>query len=149
MTNKNQNVKIVALLPAQKQSNMELLERLVRERVDEILATRQDLLMRPFFDSKRVSDEIRKLQTMVERRKWPKYFERHGCLICKAKKVRRHDQLGMCAKCFGRTTQRLKAIIAEDERNQECAKFATTLESTARRALRYALDTRRDHPPKP
>ena len=148
MNNKNQNVKIVALLPAQKQSNIDLLERLVHERVDEILATRQDLLMRPFFDSKRVSDELRKLQTMVERRKWPEYFKRHGCLICKAKKVP-HLQVGMCLKCHTRTRRRLEAIIAEDERNQEAAKFANTLESTARSALRYALDAKRDGSPKP
>lgn len=139
MNKKSQNVKIVALLPAQKQSDAELLERLVRERVDEILASREDLLMRPFFEaSKRVSTELRNLQTMPERRKWPNYFARYGCVICETREVP-HCALGMCTTCHVRITARLRSILAEDLRAHETAKFASHLESTARRALRYAV----------
>ncbi|HVA16237.1 MAG TPA: hypothetical protein VMV59_00850 [Candidatus Dormibacteraeota bacterium] len=139
MNRKNENLKVVALLPAQKQSDAELLERLVHERVDEILASREDLLLRPFFDSKRVSSELRNLQTMGERRKWPKYFESHGCLICETRDVP-HCALGMCTTCHVRVARRIRAILAEDARAQESAKFANNLESTARRAVRQALN---------
>jgi len=139
MNKKTQKVKVIALLPAQKQSDAELLERLVRERVDEILASREDLLLRPFFDTKRVSAELRNLQTMGERRKWPKYFENHGCLICETRDVP-HNALGMCATCYIRTASRIRAILVEDLRAHESARFASNLESTARRALRYAVN---------
>ena len=142
MSKNPRNVKVVALLPAQKPSNMELLERLVRERVDEILASNKDLLMRPFFDTARVTVEIRRLQTMAEIRKWPKYFEFHGCLICRTKEVP-HTALGMCHACYTRTFKRLRAILAEDARTQEkieTAKFARDLELLARRSLTYTVN---------
>lgn len=139
MSKKPGNLKVVALLPAEKPSDAELLERLVRQRVDEILASREDLLLRPFFDSKRVSSELRNLQTMPERRKWANYFERHGCLVCETRDVP-HCALGMCETCHGRTASRLRAILAEDARAQESAKFASNLESTAHRAVRQALN---------
>ncbi|HVA18510.1 MAG TPA: hypothetical protein VMV59_12450 [Candidatus Dormibacteraeota bacterium] len=139
MNRKNENLKVVALLPAREPSDAELLERLVHERVDEILASREDLLLRPFFDSKRVSSELRNLQTMAERRKWPKYFENHGCLICETREVP-HCSLGMCTTCYVRSAGRIRAILAEDASAQESAKFANNLESTARRAVRQALN---------
>lgn len=137
---KNRNIKVVALLPAQKQTDAEILDRLVRERVDEILASRTDLLMRPFFDSKRVSDELRRLQTMPERRKWGRYFDRHGCMICETKQ-HSHRGLGMCSNCYVRIFLRLMAILAEDERTQERQRIGQSLDSIARESLRYAIDT--------
>lgn len=110
------NKKVVTqLLPAEApkpESPEALLERLVQAKVAEALATKEDLVMRPFFDTARVSAEIRRLQTMPERRKFSLLFAKYGCLDCKTKKAP-HASAGMCGTCYQRTFFRLRAIVGE------------------------------------
>ncbi|MGH9564204.1 MAG: hypothetical protein ACRD3S_22355 [Terracidiphilus sp.] len=126
------------LLPAEPKtpaSDKSLLERLVHEKVTEIMANREDLALRPFFDTKRVSDEIRRLQTMPERMKWAIRFERFGCLVCESKSSP-HNACGMCTRCYVRTSQQLKTIVAEGMRSEMRKRFTGDLEAIAKKALR-------------
>ncbi|MGB6876125.1 MAG: hypothetical protein WBD87_08825 [Candidatus Acidiferrales bacterium] len=85
-------------------------DRLVHQKAAEIIANREDLLFRPFFDTQRVSAELRRFQTMPARRKWAQYFEQFGCLICRTKKAL-HGGCGGCSRCYYRTAFRLTTIL--------------------------------------
>jgi site-specific DNA-cytosine methylase len=88
------------------------LDRLVKQQVAEILAARDEFVFEPFFRSRQVAYELKRLQTVPEQRKWKVYFERYGCLICKTQK-RIHAGNGMCDRCHAYVFQTLKQIIAE------------------------------------
>lgn len=142
---KSTNVRTITtaqLLPPESRtpaSEASLLERLVDEKVSEIMANRENLLLRPFFDTKRVSDEIRRIQTVPERLKWAVSFERYGCLICETRDVP-HCALGMCETCHGRTASRMRAIVAEGMRSGLRERFTGDLESVAKKALLGAVN---------
>lgn len=110
------NKKVVTqLLPAEApkpESPEALLAKLVQEKVAEALAEKEDLVLRPFFDTHNVAAELRRLQKMPARRKWTLYFSRHGCLVCGTKKSH-HNSCGMCVNCYLRTSSRLRAIVGE------------------------------------
>ncbi|HVA16445.1 MAG TPA: hypothetical protein VMV59_01900 [Candidatus Dormibacteraeota bacterium] len=120
--------------PRTSESEASLLERLVHKKVAEIMGNREDLLLRPFFDTKRVSDEIRRIQTVPERLKWAVYFERWGCLACGAKNA--NARCGMCENCYQRTMARLRRIVAESMRSGMQERFTGDLEALAKKALR-------------
>jgi hypothetical protein len=88
------------------------LNRLVQQKVAEIMAERDAIVFEPFFRSRQIAYELKRLQTMPEQRKWTVFFDRYGCLICESKK-RIHVGNGMCTQCYNRTFQTLKQIIAE------------------------------------
>lgn len=135
---KKREIKIVAeLLPPQPRTpktDLEALERLVAEKVHEILADRDDLLMQPFFSSRSVSHELRRLQTVPEQRKWAHYFEKWGCLICETK-CESYYGCGMCTSCYQRTNQRLHGILKEQMRERIRHRFTGNLEAIAKKAL--------------
>lgn len=89
-----------------------VLDRLVQERVAEALSRNEGFALEPHFSTKRVSDEIRRYQTVPERRKWTAYFERWGCIVCRRRKVI-HEGRGYCGRCRIRIYQRLLAIERE------------------------------------
>lgn len=142
--NKKSKGKVLAeLLPPETptlKSQMGALEKLVAEKVHEILANRdsEHLLLRPFFDSRRVSIELRRLQTVPELYKWSEYFRRFGCLICETKRTR-HAACGMCPTCYLRTFGRLKRIVAERLQSIGVQKFNCDAASVAQEALSDAL----------
>jgi hypothetical protein len=110
----------------------ETLNRLVQEKVAEIFADRDNFIFEPFFRSRQIAYELRRLQTMPERRKWNLFFARHGCLICVTSE-RIHVANGMCARCYNRTHSTLKQIIAEQTTGQEalassCARLPISVE---------------------
>jgi hypothetical protein len=74
-------------------------------------------LFEPFFQPKKIADEIRKLQTVPQQRKWQHYFLEFGCLICR-KKNRAHTSNGMCSACRRRTDARLRAILRTTEKER-------------------------------
>jgi hypothetical protein len=86
--------------------------RLVREKVAEIMAERDAIIFEPFFRSRQIAYELKRLQTMPEQRKWSVRFERLGCLICQTMKGI-HVGCGLCQKCYQRTFAELSQIIAE------------------------------------
>ncbi len=85
---------------------------LVKEKVAEIMADREAIVFEPFFRSRQIAYELKRLQTMPEREKWSVYFGRYGCLICETRK-RIHVGNGMCNSCYSRTFNSLKQIVSE------------------------------------
>lgn len=88
------------------------LDRLVQEKVAEIMAEGPAFAFEPFFRSRRTAYELKRLQTVPEQRKWTVYYERYGCLICETRNLI-HIGNGMCRNCYPRVFNKLKQIIAE------------------------------------
>ena len=88
------------------------LDRLVQEKVAEVMAERDAIAFEPFFRSRQVAYELKRLQTVSEQDKWGVYFERYGCMVCETRE-RIHAGNGMCNRCRSRTFVRLTQIIAE------------------------------------
>jgi len=95
-----------------RRTNAEVLDALVQQRVAEALAARDEFVFEPFFRSRQVAYEIRRLQTVPERKKWSVYFERHGCVAC-GKQDQPYAASGFCGPCHRRVFQRLKGIVTE------------------------------------
>lgn len=93
------------------------LQRLVDERVAEILHARDEFMFEPFFRSRQIAYELKRLQTVPEQRKWTIYFQRFGCLACETTD-RIHVANGMCNRCYANTFGRLKQILGELVRDQ-------------------------------
>ncbi len=112
-----------------------MLKKIIEQQVAEMLANRDDLLFQPFLQSKRVADELRRLQTVPELRKWSVYYVRHGCLVCRTKRGI-YACCGMCRNCATRTRNRLKACVKLVRKHgQGWKNECTDLEDVARRAL--------------
>jgi hypothetical protein len=115
-----------------------ILDKLVEKKVVEIMSKDRDALFRPYFQSKRVADEIRKNQTVSERKKWGQYFKKWGCDVCGTKESS-HVGLGRCSACYLRTERRLKKIMAESAGTKAAVPvFGDRLGDAAREALRPA-----------
>ena len=113
-------------------TNQELLDALVQQRVAEALAARDEFIFEPFFRSRQVAYEIRRLQTVPERKKWGVHFELNGCISCHTRE-RSHGANGFCSACYPRIFAQLKKIVSElmQERSGE--------DENARRYLRPLL----------
>jgi hypothetical protein len=94
------------LLPPAPADMADAIAKMVEQKVAEAMATEAGALFEPFFQPKRVFNEFRKYQTVVEQRKWSYYFAEWGCLVCGGKDAS-HASLGMCKACFGLTRQRM------------------------------------------
>lgn len=95
---------------------------LIDERVAEITGG-PTAIFQPFFETKRLTTEIRRQQSVVEQNKFAYYYDRWGCLAgCgRTKDDALHGSLGMCGKCYGRIKNRLESIVREHtpEANQD------------------------------
>lgn len=89
------------------------LEAMVRQQVAEIMAERDALVFEPFFRSRKVAYELKRLQTVPEQKKFSISYERYGCMICETRD-RPHISNGMCGNCHARWFRRLSQIIAEE-----------------------------------
>jgi hypothetical protein len=114
-----------------------ILDELVEEKVAEIMSKGRDALFQPYFQSKRVATEIRKIQTVSDRGKWSRYFEKWGCDVCGTKK-RGHRGLGRCAPCYLRTLQRLEHLARDAGEKDTMPVFEDRLGDAARAALKPA-----------
>jgi len=56
------------------------LHRLVQAQVAEIMATRDAFVFEPFFRSRQIAYELKRLQRVPEQQKFAISFERYGCL---------------------------------------------------------------------
>jgi hypothetical protein len=92
--------------------NEAALKRMVEQKVAETMAERDALVFEPFFRSRQVAYELKRLQSVPEQRKWSVSFERYGCMICETRK-RIHLSNGMCTQCHSRWFRRLTQIILE------------------------------------
>jgi hypothetical protein len=109
------------------------LTRLVNTKVAEIMAQRDAIVFEPFFSSRQVAYELKRLQTVPEQEKWGVYFDRYGCMLCETRE-RIHAGNGMCNQCRSRTFVRLTQIIAEGMAGQP-ARPARGTPGTERRLL--------------
>jgi hypothetical protein len=96
----------------QTQIDASTIRKLVQQQVAEALAQREAVVFEPFFRSRQVAYELRRLQSAPERRKWSVYYERHGCQQCKRADLI-HAGNGYCPRCYSRMGQILKGIIRE------------------------------------
>ena len=99
--------------PARAAIDQDLLDKLVQQKVAEILTARDEFIFEPFFRSRQVSYEIRRLQTVSERKKWSIYYQRHGCVCCKESKRPYAGGCGMCTRCYDRVIKDLRVIVRE------------------------------------
>lgn len=126
-----------------------MLKQLVRDQVAEVLASRDELLLRPFFDQKKVSDELRRVQTIPERRKWSLYFATWGCVRCRTRRAI-HASCGMCPSCKSLVKMRLRSILKNspelplDHVDFDSEKIARKALKTATRALPQGKSDRRE-----
>ncbi|HVS88658.1 MAG TPA: hypothetical protein VHF01_10620 [Candidatus Acidoferrum sp.] len=88
------------------------IQKLVQQQVAEALAQREAAVFEPFFRSRQVAYELRRLQSAPEQKKWSVYYERHGCQQCKRADLI-HAVNGYCTRCYSRMGQILKGIIRE------------------------------------
>jgi hypothetical protein len=93
-----------------------MLKKLVEQQVAEIMARREDFLFQPFLATARVSNEIKRLQTVPEQRAWARVFAKHGCTACRSKKVG-HGSCGFCSNCYSIIFSRKKAAIRGIEKD--------------------------------
>src|SRR5690242_9121970 len=107
-----------ALVPRPTAADLQAaIDRLVRQRVDEILAERNPDQMAPAFQPREVAYELRRRQTVFQQREGRLYFEKWGCMICQRKKYVGHASGGICSGCYNRETMRRAALRREYERN--------------------------------
>lgn len=88
------------------------LERMVKEQVAQVMAARDAFIFEPFFRSRKIAYELKRIQTVDEQRKFRVYYERYGCMICETRE-HIHVGNGMCGRCYNRTFTRLTQIVAE------------------------------------
>jgi hypothetical protein len=91
--------------------------KLAVEMAAQIVAEKERFLFEPFFRSRHVAYEIKRLQTVSEQRTWSVYYERFGCMICETME-RIHGGCGMCCRCYANTLGRLKQIRGEQIRDE-------------------------------
>jgi hypothetical protein len=84
----------------------------VRKQVAEVMAERDAVTFEPFFRSRQVSYELKRLQTVPEQRKFSIAFARYGCMICETRE-RIHAGNGLCTICRALWFRRFAQIIAE------------------------------------
>jgi len=99
------------------QESWAVLDDLVKQKVAEVLAHREDFLFEPHFQERRVSFELRRLMTVPELKKWSRYYDRWGCLRCGTKR-RPHASHGYCQPCKSCIWYRLKTILKELSRER-------------------------------
>lgn len=80
---------------------VEFVKALVEQHIAQLVTQRDNFRFRPFFDEKRVSQEIKRLQTIPETLAWSRVFREHGCLHCHKRHVA-YASCGCCQDCYDR-----------------------------------------------
>lgn len=114
-----------------------LFDILIERKLAKMATSAANSLLEPFFQSKAVTDEIRRGQTLAEQAKWKLFYAKWGCLICETRAVP-HASCGMCQKCYARTQGRIKLVIqqAEDAFRKRAPMLIHDLTEEAEAALR-------------
>jgi hypothetical protein len=97
--------------------------KIVQVEVAKTMAERDALAFEPFFRSRQVAYELKRLQTVPEQRKWSIWYERYGCLDCKSQDDP-HAGNGLCSICRGKVFRRLAQIIAEGIKGEPAQRAA-------------------------
>jgi hypothetical protein len=127
------------LLPPAPADMTDAIAKLVEQKVAEAMGTEAGALFEPFFQPKRVFNEFRKCQTVVEQKKWTYYFEEWGCVVCGGKDLS-HKALGMCKNCFSLTRQRMIATLRRANAERPVQEEAKDLEALAQQALAPSIE---------
>ena|SRR5579864_4269328 len=122
-------------VPLQAPSKQTDIERLIEQKLAEMTSGNRDAVFEPWFRSKAVAAAIKRIQTVIEQQKWPRYFAKWGCIVC-GTTAEGHSNLGMCWNCHVRITMRLRAILKEAEAEQKPHSIPTDLQDKANAALR-------------
>jgi hypothetical protein len=125
------------LQPAQSAPNMrDAIERLVEQKISEIMGEKSDGIFAPFFQTQAIASAIRRQETVAQQNKWIFYFADWGCMVC-GKTDRKHVSLGMCVNCYAKTRQRLAASLRRAELDKPSSPpVARDLTDLARASLR-------------
>ena len=115
------------------------LDRLVQQKVAEIMAERDAFIFEPFFRSRQIAYELKRLQTIPEQEKWSTFYERKGCLRCETR-AKVHAGCGMCTQCYQRTFTELTQIVAEGMKGEP----AKPARGAARSERHFGPDDQRD-----
>ncbi len=99
-------------LPASLPTTPAEFDRMMEQKFAELLARRDDTAFRPYLQSRRLYQELRKLQTVPERRVWAVQYERHSCTHCRTR-VRPHRACGLCTLCYPKISGQKRAIEKE------------------------------------
>ncbi len=132
-----QTVKVEFVTPDRgpKPNPIDVVKQLVDQRVAEIMANEEVWLFQPFLQTRRVSYEMRRMQSVPEQRKWSLYFQKWGCLSC-GSKTANHYACGFCTNCYARVAERLKVIVKRSGRRSDTPDFDVRDEiETAQQAL--------------
>jgi|SRR5579872_2006849 len=116
-----------------------VLDRMVRDRIDEIMAERAEVQPEHNFLTREAALEIRRQQTVFERRKWALYFAKWGCRMCRRKRNVSHGSGGCCSTCCTMVMLRLKQIKIEYDRDNPESQIAENIDRLTRR-LRSAQE---------
>ena len=108
-------VEVVEVLPPEIQLGVVSIEEarikdIAQRQVAEILASRDDF--QPYFQDRRVAQELKKLQSVPQQRSWSLVYEQYGCTHCNTKK-RTHAGCGMCRPCKTKWLYRKKAAARQ------------------------------------
>lgn len=88
---------------------------LVDRRVVELLADPKDFAFGGWFRDRAASNALRKQQSINDRTRWSRYFDRWGCVSCRAKD-NTYGACGFCHLCYIRIRTRLKAQNSHPEK---------------------------------
>jgi hypothetical protein len=67
--------------------------------------------LEPFFSSQPEARAVLAALPMNQRRKWAKYFDAYGCLLC-GDRTQLHSGNGMCGRCRNRILERMKRLAS-------------------------------------
>jgi len=122
------------LVPRKPSANLKaVIENMVRERVDEIMAERGHSLLEPRSQSREASYELQRRQTVFERRKWSLYFAKWGCLRCDKSAVS-HASGGLCRRCQATVASRLGQIKSDYDKANPDDELLRQIDHLTRRA---------------
>jgi hypothetical protein len=122
----------------------EVFRQMVQQEIAKAMSNRDEWLFQPFFQQKKVSDEMQRFQSVPEQKKWSIYFKKWGCVSC-GDKDQGHEGCGFCRKCYQRVSFRLRRIVksykpkSEDPDNG----MHDDAEKIARQALEAPAATRK------
>ena len=117
---KNQLVKVEpvevlppeARLPARLPTTPVEFDRMMERKFAELLARRDDGIIQPYFQNRRVYQALKRLQSVPEQRAWAVHYERYSCTHCWTNE-RPHRACGMCTRCYPKIFGQKRAIEKE------------------------------------
>jgi hypothetical protein len=93
------------------------IRKLAIELAAQIIAEKEQAIWEPYFRSRQVAYELKRLQNVSDQNSWKIYYLRFGCMICETTE-RVHGGCGKCTRCYAYVLGRLKQIRGEQIRDR-------------------------------